>query len=66
MNTIKELRIASGMTQKAFSEYFCISKRSIESWEGGQRECPSYLFDLMRYKLVHENKIASQPIETEE
>lgn len=66
MNTIKGLRKASGMTQKAFSEYFGISKRSIESWEGGQRECPPYLFDLMRYKLVHENKIDPQCANKEE
>lgn len=66
MDTIKDLRTASGMTQKAFSEYFCISKRSIESWEGGQRECPSYLFDLMRYKLEHENKIDAKNTKTED
>lgn len=66
MDTIKDLRTASGMTQKAFSEYFGIPKRSIENWEGGKRECPPYLFDLMRYKLVHENKIDAQYKETEE
>lgn len=66
MDTIKDLRIASGMTQKAFSDYFGIPKRTIENWEGGMRKCPPYLFDLMRYKMVHENKIYSQPIETEE
>ncbi len=54
MNTIKDLRIAAGMTQKAFAEYFGISKRAIESWEGGQRECPNYLLELMKYKLEHE------------
>ena len=57
MNTIKDLRTAAGMTQKAFAEYFGISKRAIESWEGGQRECPTYLSDLMKYKLEKENLI---------
>ena len=66
MNPIKSLRAASGMTQKAFSEYFGIPKRTIEDWEGERRKCPPYLFDLMRYKLVHENKIDPQYIETEE
>lgn len=55
--TIKHLREASGMTQKAFSEYFGISKRSIENWEGGKRECPAYLSELIEYKLVHEGLI---------
>jgi putative transcriptional regulator len=55
--TVKELRTAAGMTQKAFAEYFGISKRAIESWEGGKRECPAYLLDLMEYKLRNENMI---------
>lgn len=57
MNTIKELRIATGMTQKVFSEYFGIPKRTIENWEGGQRECPPYLLELMKYKLEKEGLI---------
>lgn len=52
--TIKELREASGMTQKAFAEYFGISKRAIESWEGGQRKCPEYLLNLIEYRLRNE------------
>lgn len=55
--TIKELRQASGMTQKAFSEYFGIPKRSIENWEGGKRECPHYLLDLMLIKLHRDGLI---------
>lgn len=54
---IKQLRDASGMTQKAFAEYFGIPKRSIENWEGGKRECPSYLLELMEYKLRNEGII---------
>lgn len=52
--TIKELRISSGMTQKTFSEYFGISKRAIEEWEGGRRNCPQYLLNLIEYKLHNE------------
>lgn len=55
--TIRDLRTASGMTQQAFADYFGISKRAIESWEGGQRKCPAYLLDLMEYKLIHEGII---------
>lgn len=66
MDTIKDLRAASGMTQKAFSEYFGIPKRNIENWESGKSQCPPYLFDLMRYKLERENKIDPQYMETEE
>lgn len=55
--TFKELREASGMTQKAFSDYFNIPKRSVENWDEEKRQCPSYLLDLMKYKLKNEGII---------
>ena len=55
--TIKELRTKSGMTQKAFAEYFGMSKRAIEEWEGNRRKCPDYLLNLMQYKLEKEGMI---------
>ena len=56
-NQFYELRKESRMTQKAFSEYFGIPKRTIEAWDEGSRECTAYLLDLMRYKLEHEGII---------
>ena len=53
----RELRKLSGMTQNAFSEYFGIPKRTIEEWDRGGRKCPSYLLDLMLYKLEKEGVI---------
>lgn len=55
--TIKELRTKSGMTQKAFAEYFGIPKRTIEEWEGERRKCADYLLNLMQYKLEKEGII---------
>lgn len=55
--TIKELRKLSGMTQQAFGNYFEIPLRSIQNWEGGQRQCPDYLLKLMEYKLKNEGLI---------
>jgi len=57
MDTIKELRTAANMTQKAFADYFAIPKRTVEDWEHGVAECKPYLFDLMQYKLVNEGII---------
>lgn len=54
----KELRKLSGMTQKAFAEYFNIPQRTVENWDGGQRQCPDYILDLMLYKLNKENIIS--------
>ena len=58
--TIKELRAAAHMTQQQFADYFGISKRAIESWEGGKRNCPEYLIKLIEYKLAKENIIYSE------
>ena len=55
--TFKELRQQSSMTQQQFSEYFGIPKRTIENWDMGIRKCPTYLIDLMKYKLEHEGII---------
>lgn len=55
--TFKELRKASGMTQKDFSEYFGIPKRTIESWETEDRKCNDYIINLMEYKLKNEGII---------
>ncbi len=49
--TIKELRIKAGKTQREFSKYLGIPKRSIENWESGRRNPPPYLVDLIKHKL---------------
>ena len=55
--TVKEMRTAAGLTQKAFSEYFGIPKRTIEDWEGDRRACPAYVLALIEYKLRKEGLI---------
>lgn len=62
--TFKELRALSGMTQKAFSEYFGIPRRTVEDWETKKRKCSPYLLDLMKYKLEKEKEsIPQKPVE---
>lgn len=55
--TFKILRELSGMSMTQFSEYFGIPYRTIQNWEGGVRQCPEYLLDLMLYKLKNEGLI---------
>lgn len=55
--TIKELRTAAGMTQKAFAEYIGMSKRTLEGWEREERGCPEYIRALIEYKLIGEKII---------
>ena len=56
MNTIKELRKASSMTQKAFAEYINVSKRTVESWEGGQRNCPPRMLTFIQLMLEKDGR----------
>lgn len=54
---IKELRKKTGLTQKEFSEYFKIPFRTVQNWEYGKSPCSIYLYELIKYKLKHENII---------
>lgn len=57
MHTFKELREASGMSRKQFTEYFGIPYRTIQDWELENRKCPGYVLDLIEYKLRREGII---------
>ena len=54
MNPIKQLRQAAGMTRQQFCDYFGIPYRTLQDWELGNRKCPEYLLELMKYKLEKE------------
>jgi putative transcriptional regulator len=53
--TIKELRMKTGMTQKAFAEYFNIPVRTIQDWESERRTPPEYVVELIEYKIKKED-----------
>ena len=59
-NKIELLRKRAKMSRKQFAEFFGIPYRSVQNWELGQRQCPSYILDLMEYKLVKEKIIAEK------
>lgn len=54
---IKELRKQTGMNLKQFSEYFGIPYRTLQNWEREERKCPTYLIELIKYKIEKENLI---------
>ena len=49
--TLKEARLAAGLTQKAMSELLEIPMRTIGSWEDGSRKCPPYVERLVMREL---------------
>lgn len=40
--TVREIVSASGLSQAAFAERYCIPRRTVENWCSGARECPLY------------------------
>ena len=52
--TIKEIRALTGLSQAKFSEKYEIPKRTIENWEGEQREPPAYVIKLLE-RVVKED-----------
>lgn len=51
---IKKIRLETELTQKDFAEYFNIPVRTLQDWEGGRRNPPTYLVELIEYKLKKE------------
>ncbi|MBR3868989.1 MAG: helix-turn-helix transcriptional regulator [Clostridia bacterium] len=49
--TLKEARLAAGLTQQAMSDQLEIPKRTIEEWEAGRRKCPPYVERLVLKEL---------------
>lgn len=51
---IRALRAETGLTQAGFSAYLGIPRRTIQSWEMGERECPAYVIDLIAFRIKHD------------
>lgn len=55
--TIKELREMTGLTQEEFGKHMCgIPRRTVQSWEIGERKPPEYVRGLIQYKVESEKK----------
>ena len=45
---IRDIRAMSGLSQVKFAKFYGIPRRSIENWESGTSECPTYVVNLLR------------------
>lgn len=61
---VKDLRDAANMNRTEFAKYFDIPYRTVENWENGTNRCPNYLYNLMYYKLSHEQRFVQSVVET--
>ena len=61
---IKELRESTGMSRKAFCDYFRIPYSTVTDWERGHRNAPDYVLRLLEYYIrVNLLKEDSKPLE---
>lgn len=51
---LKEIREATGLSQKYFAESLKIPVRTYEQWETGKRTPPEYVVDLIEYRVKKE------------
>lgn len=57
MQTIKEIRQSTGLSQAQFCEVLNIPKRTLQDWEQGKRQCPEYVAELIAYRVEHDPTI---------
>jgi len=57
MQTIKEIRQSTGLSQAKFCEALNIPKRTVQDWEQGLRKCPEYVMELIAYRVAHDPNI---------
>jgi len=58
--TLKEKRLAMGLTQVQFAELLDIPVRSIKSWDCGDRKPPDWVERLIFYKIEQIEKEKGQ------
>ncbi len=54
--SIRELRDATGLTQKAFAQHFRIPLSTLRKWEQGEASPPPYVLDLLAFALPSANR----------
>lgn len=53
---IKEIRNLTNLSQSSFSKKYGIPLPTLRHWEQGQRECPKYVLDLLKFKVKEDLK----------
>lgn len=57
MQSIKEIRQSTGLSQAKFCEALNIPTRTLQDWEQGKRQCPEYVAELIAYRVAHDTSI---------
>lgn len=57
MQTIKEIRQSTGLSQAKFCALLNIPKNTLRDWEQEVRRCPGYVVELIAYRVAHDKSI---------
>lgn len=57
MQSIKDIRLSTGLSQTQFSAAVNIPTRTIQDWEQGKRKCPEYVAELIEYRVENDPTI---------
>ena len=49
--TIKEIRSLTGLSQQKFGDKYGIPRRTIQNWEGGINDPPSYTLQMLEAQV---------------
>ena len=52
--TIKEIRQLTGLSQGKFCDRYHIPTITLQCWEQGKRTPPSYVVELLQFKVEHD------------
>lgn len=52
--TIKEIRLMTNLSQNKFSKKYNIPVGTLRHWEQGLRPCPTYVLELLEYRVKKE------------
>lgn len=58
MLTIYELRQSTGLSQTEFSRKYHIPLSTIQHWEQEVRKCPTYVIELLEFRIRYEKERA--------
>lgn len=54
MQTIREIRKSTGLSQSKFCAALNIPLRTLQKWETGERACPDYVVELIAFRVQHD------------
>ena len=58
--SVKKIRLLTGLSQSDFCEKYKIPLPSLRKWEQEERKCPSYLLDLLEFKVKKDMETTDQ------